>query len=1191
MADAGTQKPMQTAMGELDRIELALATKRLDPALFERCVTDILADQYPGLSPVPEGTDHGRDADLYVPGETVPTRIMITTACTPKGVQANMVKSLKSMTEHSVAYDRIILANRATLNERQRASLRIKAQDFNATITAFYDHGFFASRLRRDGAWRAALLGIPGNPISLTRIPADLAERPWTQLSSIGREAELQVLNSLTCDVVVAGPPGVGKTRLVAELEDVVFVDPDFAETGSLADDLRWIQPRTVVVDDAGQHLALLRTLVKLRRHENELLSYRIIAIGWPDETTELCHLLAKAQPVEVGLLDRASMDRIIVEMGVRNRLARSEILDQAEGRPGWAVALASMLTQTNRWDSLFSGTVLIAEAQRYLQRSSIAAETQDVIATIAALGGIRHDQMNMLASILALSPTAVRRSIEIAAHSGLIDVESVWAEGDVRQRCYTVRPPMLADALVAQQAFRTPVPSLDLLDLADRWTGPVTYIALAAINSALLGADEAKPVASHFIHRFRANSLNERPLKALAARYACIDRHTGAEMLSWARQEADSAFSASATSGLAGVVEIATIVAGRYLNRDAVKLLLDAAYIDSRTPHQHSDHPLRKLEDLIGHEHPDIIKSVNPRNVIADTAGVWIAQRIGDNTAWAVYGATIRYVLSLHVSSRYLDHVHRRQLHMVETVLTPDEARVVYIDTWPQIKERLAAAPSNVVKNVVDVALDWLRIGHGYDRPFNAEHPHDSITAARELGEALLRDLTSFVNGRPGLTIYVNNAAARLGIEITLAPLTGHVEFFVGLDRDDDVISRLSVAQAGVARAVQPWVGEEPWVVIARLRELKTELHDAGMDWPNRIEWACRTIAAEVDNPTLWTAVALDMQLFPEAEPFVNAMVSRSLDIEAAANQIARCLDMPTARWAVINAVLSDPGSEHLMLVLATLRPSDYRTLEAMAFRRQLTSECLHLLLTATPDAARGMATFAMARPVHEDDDNWPPPEIEEHWLEAIRHFDPGTVPEAASHDLDRLARFLGQRFPDTLYSYVIDCLDAAASRDEWWSPNELLTNGIRHLTRAHKTRVWQTYRPTNQGWFLARSIAGNDVTWLGEMLDAGLMTTADALKARDGLIGPEPTLTEMAQLLIPRGVEPIEIAVLAELGVSWGEDSERAARLVDEFTKYAGSDDPSTAAVGTAGVTYYQEKRDIALSREAKARIRGQM
>lgn len=239
MAHAATQKPTRTGMGELDRIELTLATRQLNPALFERCATDVLTDLYPGLSPVPEATDHGRDADIHVPGETVPTRVMITTARTPKGVQANMVKSLKSMTEHSVAYERIILANPAALNERQRASLRKKANEFNATITAFYDHGFFASRLRRDGAWRTALLGIPGNPISLTRIPADLAERPWSQLSPIGRDAELQMLNSLTCDVVVAGPPGVGKTRLVAELADVVFVDPDFAETGSLADDLR----------------------------------------------------------------------------------------------------------------------------------------------------------------------------------------------------------------------------------------------------------------------------------------------------------------------------------------------------------------------------------------------------------------------------------------------------------------------------------------------------------------------------------------------------------------------------------------------------------------------------------------------------------------------------------------------------------------------------------------------------------------------------------------------------------------------------------------------------------------------------------------------------------------------------------------------------------------------------------------
>ncbi len=51
-------------VNDLDRIENALATKRLGAAVFERCAQDLLTDLYPGLSPIPGGTDWGRDADI-----------------------------------------------------------------------------------------------------------------------------------------------------------------------------------------------------------------------------------------------------------------------------------------------------------------------------------------------------------------------------------------------------------------------------------------------------------------------------------------------------------------------------------------------------------------------------------------------------------------------------------------------------------------------------------------------------------------------------------------------------------------------------------------------------------------------------------------------------------------------------------------------------------------------------------------------------------------------------------------------------------------------------------------------------------------------------------------------------------------------------------------------------------------------
>jgi len=55
--------------------------------------------------------------------------------------------------------------------------------------------------------------------------------------------------------------------------------------------------------------------------------------------------------------------------------------------------------------------------------------------------------------------------------------------------------------------------------------------------------------------------------------------------------------------------------------------------------------------------------------------------------------------------------------------------------------------------------------------------------------------------------------------------------------------------------------------------------------------------------------------------------------------------------------------------------------------------------------------------------------------------------------------------------------------------------------------------------------------VASLADALDTSLITTHEALAAHDGFIEPEPTLSEMATLLLPRGVAPEVIADLFHL------------------------------------------------------------
>lgn len=79
----------------------------------------------------------------------------------------------------------------------------------------------------------------------------------------------------------MVGPPGMGKTRVCAEVGDgVLFVEP--ADEGRLLDDLRELEPRVVVVDDAHDRARELTVLQRARVEEG--LRFVIVAVTWSDQ-------------------------------------------------------------------------------------------------------------------------------------------------------------------------------------------------------------------------------------------------------------------------------------------------------------------------------------------------------------------------------------------------------------------------------------------------------------------------------------------------------------------------------------------------------------------------------------------------------------------------------------------------------------------------------------------------------------------------------------------------------------------------------------------------------------------------------------------------------------------------------------------------------------------------------------------
>jgi hypothetical protein len=254
-----------------------------------------------------------------------------------------------------------------------------------------FERGFFASRLRRDGDWRAELLGLSSEPVTLSPAAPDLAESPWGFLPLVARGADLSAVARAGGDMILSGPPGVGKSRLLSELPDAGFVDKN-AQLDQVMNDLRWTRPSVVVVDDAAGAGPLIGRLLWLRQTEPDVFAFRLIATCWPPDADDLGALIPSAEVHRLDLIEREPLDGLIQAMGITGHLARGEILDQAEGRPAWAVILADQLLRKNDPQQLLTGTALLGEVSRYLRRAGVSADAIDVLAVVSALASIFRD-------------------------------------------------------------------------------------------------------------------------------------------------------------------------------------------------------------------------------------------------------------------------------------------------------------------------------------------------------------------------------------------------------------------------------------------------------------------------------------------------------------------------------------------------------------------------------------------------------------------------------------------------------------------------------------------------------------------------------------------------------------------------------------------------------------------------------
>ncbi len=634
-------------------------------------------------------------------------------------------------------------------------------------------------------------------------------------------------------------------------------------------------------------------------------------------------------------------------------------------------------------------------------------------------------------------------------------------------------------------------------------------------------------------------------------------------------------------------LVGLAAHLVRRHSMAPAARILLDAVLIDDRSPHLQR-HPLRQVQDLVRKFHPALEPNESPRRVIATEAARWIDSRSTDPAAWVAYSAVSGELLSFKRDGSHMSPASGRELVLIDTVLEPAEMQAVYEEVWPPILERLRDAPTTARRALVDVLSSWLRIGRGLDQPYGRAHDEDSIAKAADLARALLNDLVPLTYSQPGLQAALMNVLHRHDIEAPLPPDELRDLFLTEVPREEPRREAMGKRREKIDQLVVTWTAEPMDVVLERLIWLKEQCVLAGAKWPDRVRLAFNTLAQHLEVQQLpgWVNAVLDHELFPEASVLLEHAVEKGIfSIEA----LQRCLSAPTARWSAVNAVLvcTNASAELVSHMIDALEVGDYRVLKTVLFDDVMPERRRCGVLTSSAVNVRGTAALAMFE-TNLPETNWLAGSVESCWLAAIEEIDFNGIEPVADDVLHALAELLAARRPETLYRVFERELRLLVQGVESWARHGLL--GWLHVLPAElKTRMLREHGESSVRWALLRNLPSNDVMWLDAVLREGLMTPAEALKSKDGLVGPEPTIVDLAKLLVPRGVPAGVIAYQAFFGVHFGEESDHLAGLVEQFENLAESADSSVAAVGRAGLDIFTRDHAIALRKERRQRIRG--
>ena len=1108
--------------------------------MFERCAVDLLRDSYySNLRGTPDGRDAGIDG--ITGPDADPEFVLVAT--TAQDFARNLRQSVRSHLDADGPGRRFVFATTREVTMKRRLELAEELhRRWGVELWAVHDRGDFVRLLYDHPQWRKDLLGVAGAAKALSRFPAN--SRPTPAVPLIGRDADLQRLQAVTGDLLLAGRPGVGKTFLVEQLasEGWGLFDAGWA-IDKLEDAVREMNPRRVVVDDA--HLKeeeedRLPQVMRLRREMN--VDFGIVAVSWPGQADTVAGKLPEAKRFDVDELERDQIVEVIKQAGIGGppELQRT-IVDQARGCVGLAVTLARACV-AGRVHEVATGEALVDDLVRWYERT-LGPESRHMLGVLA-LAGDGGATLGQAREILGLTVPQSSDLIRGLASGGTID------EVPYRAPRMRVQPEALRYALV-RDVFSSGPGSLDAASAIDG-LDPPSIAAIPLIGASHRGAD---------VDRGLLQSIVDWSDKRTAVEYACL----GPGEFPTALERAPAHRTPVAEAALKLRIDTPR----------AVRVLMEQAVGDDRLEHSTPEHPLRIVGDHLARRETPF----EARRLAVEVADSWFKEGGDGEVGVRVLMHAVR--LEVHGASRDPGIGDTLQIYrgMVPKPWIDQLSRL-----WDSILDIFDREPDLPPAPLLDALHPWVHpstvvLGPGLDDEASVE--------IRRIAARVIARLAEIFGDRPGVLRSLKEHAERGNIPVPIDLPDYFAVLFPkrwdGSDEDDEFDGWQRRADAGVRRLAEQLRKESTDDIAAFIVGADSQAATAGITYPRHTPHLARRLAADSDSPE---ALLAALEASTAAPDIRLPLLDRVAELQRPGWEatLERLLAEDRAAWVPIQVALTRPCDNRLKQLAIEQTGPWLSLIDNLVIMDQIEHATLALLFDAPDASVRQQAATTIGSVDSGRRLKSLPPSMLSRWRAIIVDSSAGDYwfSQILKHDDELCA----------------DWLRAWLTR-EAEGKHEFLPREVREAIAGLPVEVRATLigdvpasAPLPLLQEAVRSLVSEDLDVMMALFDRPELEWLHSVALRGG---PSKVWMDRALVALDRGWEPERIVSATQFSESaWsGEESQHWQGKIDSFAglrrKMEERLDARQERIIAAGVSYFDRRRDEAAKREHRERVFG--